>query len=197
MSFNTEIAEEISKMQEDALFIIDNEIVEIYYKFISYIPEKWNISKILQKSSVDLSVQEIDILKQIKIDNNNSEVFLEYLNSEQKKSKHVYLIQKYFDKNSIEDLAKLKLTDEEYNLCINNIKKYCVLPTEELNVIVNDLSKKNCNDRSILEEFILHELRSILFARNIKKLSNDIDTKTEKNFQMRYKSSIYVQKNSI
>ncbi len=79
MSFNTEIAEEISKMQEDALFIIDNEIVEIYYKFISYIPEKWNISKILQKSSVDLSVQEIDILKQIKIDNNNSEVFLEYL----------------------------------------------------------------------------------------------------------------------
>lgn len=197
MNFNTEIAEEISKMQEDALFIIDNEIVEIYYKFISYIPEKWNISKILQKSSVDLSVQEIDILKQIKIDNNNSEVFLEYLNSEQKKSKHVYLIQKYFDKNSIEDLAKLKLTDEEYNLCINNIKKYCIFPTEELNVIVNDLSKKNCNDRSILEEFILHELRSILFARNIKKLSNDIDTKTEKNFQMRYKSSIYVQKNSI
>ena len=194
MSFNTEIAEEISKLQEEALFIIDNEIVEIYYKFISYIPEKWNISNLLKKSVVDLTVQEIEFLKQIKIDNNNSEIFLEYLNSEKKKSKHVYLIEKCFDDNSIEDIAKLKLTEEEYNFCIKNIKIYSILPNEELNAVVNELSKKSCKDRSILEEYILHQLKSILFARNIKKLSDDIDAKTEKNFQMRNKSALYAQK---
>ena len=171
---------------------IGDEVPCEYLRWISYIPDKWNVSELLKKDTVDLSEEEVAILKRVKMEAKYKAIFERYLFSEKKLTQDVYDVYMFTKSISIGEYAEMKLTESELVYCNNMVREYSKLSREELDKVVFSLGE-NMN-RNMCEEFILYKLKKVRSDKDLVRMEGEISSLVERNRVMSLKSVEYAKK---
>ena len=149
--------------------------LEFYVKWLEYIPNFWNLNRILDKKVKNLTSNELNLLLQINNDKEKANYLKQFINmikTDNKNKVAIVHISKEDDEKisniiksfDIEKIANLKLDDNELN-SINKIVDYYDLNNEE-----EIISKINSFDNEYMIEYSKVLLRK-------KELYNDNNVK--------------------
>ncbi len=158
---------------------VPSSYIEMYLKWMEYIPSRWNIEELLNKKASELSNDEMEILKLVQKENKYKGVFKQYL---AKDKKFITIpqdsdINSYTKQMSIEKYANMKLTEEEREYCEKIVSKYFTY--DELKIEIAKLETKQ--DRNVIEEYILFELKKKSYEAAVRDLNANIREKISEN----------------
>ena len=142
------------------------DICEEWIKWLSYVP--------------DFEIDGID--KQLKM----SKLFEKYGTHNITESEYLE-VYTYMKNNSVEDLMESKLTKEELEEARKYIKKYSSLSKEDLLYIIS-VGKTNYKIINMVEAYILHEISTFSYRKNVEDLDNEIKNDIKNNAYMSHKS---------
>ena len=122
-----------------------------YIKFISYVPDFWHIERILKKKVKDLKKVELEILRQYLDDQMLVDTLLTAENREE-------ILEKY----SIDEIARLKMTNFQMNIVYEKMNSLKDLDYEELRKVFEDMQNVPIMKRTIGEEYVIYKLDILL-----------------------------------
>lgn len=158
---------------------VPSSYIEMYLKWMEYIPSHWNLEELLNKKASELSNDEIEILKLVQQENKYKDVFKQHLN----KDKKFIIIPQDSDINfytkqmSIEKYAHVKLTEEEIEYCKKIVSKFFTY--DEIQIEIAKLEMKK--DKNVIEEYILFELNKKSYEAAVRDLNAGIREKVSEN----------------
>ena len=171
---------------------------EEWKKWLNYIPEfqKERIEYLSNKKAGDLTSSEIEELRGLQKELKMRSISKIYGEEEMNKSDALEYID-YSNQKQLNSLIRRKLTDEEYQLAIDNS-----------NQLVNDLSyeelldyckeqKNNFSDLSMVDSFVLRRVSKVVNAISNKKTSEALAYEIERNELMRQRSMEYASKRHL
>lgn len=163
-------------------YIIKNEIVLEYLKWMNYIPKHWNVEELLNKQASELSQEEIEILNMLKLENEHKSIFQHYVSIDKKDNSILSKVLNYINQISIEQYAKKKLTNSEIEYCNRKVEIYI---NKDIDRGISMLQEKE--NRDIKEEYILYKLLKAQFDFNLNSLNMRIKNDIKKIHEQRIK----------
>ena len=196
MSFNRTMA---NIMAGSGVKIIHGEIIGNvnpyieWIKWLSYVP-KFQQSRIIELNSKkieDMSIEELDEVRNYKNQKRMSKLFKIYGSSDISKEEYME-VYNYMENQSIDELMISKLTSEELKYAREQIQHYSQISKEELSKKVKTEQKEdNYKNLSMVDSYILHIISRINFARSLVELDRNIEARLSENDTMRQKSLYY------
>ncbi len=168
---------ESKRIKTEYNFATPRENLKTYLKWIEYIPKHWNIEQLLKKTAKELSNAEIEILKLVNEENKHKKIFKQYLTSNENMISISNQTHNYMSKMPIDKYATIKLTQEELYYSQKIISNYSTI--EELELAIAELKQKE--DRNLIEEYILFELKKESYRLGIQRLNSEIRENIEEN----------------
>ena len=196
MSFNREMA---NIMAGSGAKVIHGEImgnVDPYIewiKWLSYVPtfQQLRIKELNSKKIEDVSLEELDEIRNYKKQKRMSKLFRIYGSSDISKEEYME-VYNYMVNQSIDELMLSKLTSEELKYAREQIKYYSQISKEELRKKAKTEQKEdNYKKLSMVDSYILHMISKIDFSRSLVELDKSIEVQLHSNDVMRQKSLYY------
>ena len=169
---------------------INDELAMEYLKWISYIPKKnkETINVILSKESVELTLDEINILNRFKEEKKLTEILKRYFSNDYLNS-DVLKVYDLMKKESIEKIIREKLTKDELEEANKIVAEYKKMSDQELNnYIFTNRKQENYEKLSIIESYVYHEIKKVFYLRSNNRLKKHIASQIEQNEIVRMKS---------
>lgn len=170
--FGMNILNEIKNGVQVSKFYIDDKIIKEYLKWISYVPEWFNLEELRKKGIENLSEKEAGILGFINRDMEYQKIFERYLSSDKKMPIDLYRIYNYIRDVSIDDYARIKLSNTDFCYCEQVIVAYYGTSIDEYVKEIEILEHKS--KRTMVEEYILYYFKDIVDSFNKETMTNDI-----------------------
>ena len=152
-----------------------NNVLDEWIRFLSYFkPEELLFLNELDSKTTDqLTIKEMEEYHKIKKQMEMSELFTKYKNKNCSKEEHE-LVVKHMD-NSLKDFMKERLTEEEIKQSRKILSEFRKMSEFELGKYI-DRQMTNYNNLTILEAYILYEVREIKNYKYNSELNEKIRT---------------------
>lgn len=189
------LAKELSSSNGSATLIHGNHMGNIhpineYIKWLSYEPEfeKERYRELGNKLAKDLSLEELQEFKKLRIHKELAELFKQY--GEQKISKENYLrVYNFMHGESIEEIMLSKLTLEELRDAKKDLEDLEHLPKEEINTKIKEEKEPTTySTLSMKDAYVLHCLCDFNFSLSLRQLDKEIMSQIHRNNIIRQKS---------
>ena len=168
---------EPKRVKTEISYAMSVESLRAYLKWMEYIPEHWNITKILKKNTSELTSKEIEILKLLNEENQYKKIFKECIVEDKEVVSIPTEIDYYLSKMPIQKYALIKLTSDQIENCMKKVSKFNTLDEIELGLSV----LKEKDDRDILDEYVLFKLTEKRFRLSLSLLNLEIQEKAKEN----------------
>lgn len=163
----------VMKKRSNPMLMNINPIDE-WIKWLEYDPEfkKERIKNLEQKGHGNLSIDEFQYLFEYYQEKVMLNLFKKYKENSAREDDCVQ-IYKYMQKNIL-NVCNKKLSIEEKEEALNKISKYEAMETNELkNIIHNKFHKKEYNDLSMVDSYVLHVICNIINTRQFEEFENN------------------------
>ena len=164
-----------------------------WIKWLSYVPtfQQLRIKELNSKKIEDVSLEELDEIRNYKKQKRMSKLFRIYGSSDISKEEYME-VYNYMVNQSIDELMLSKLTSEELKYAREQIKYYSQISKEELRKKAKTEQKEdNYKKLSMVDSYILHMISKIDFSRSLVELDKSIEVQLHSNDVMRQKSLYY------
>ncbi len=158
----------------------------LWYKFLTYTP-KWQkeyIEQLIKKQVSEISREELDYIKEFEWQQHIVNHMRYYITSNCRVIDFKE-VTKYLNEHSLNNIIKLKLTEEELNIANGLVNEYL-----KTNNWINwvRVNKERINELSIIESYVWYKLNTYKNEIGLKELEDKINNDTMNNEVMLIKS---------
>ena len=159
-----------------------------WLKWLSYEPdfEKKRMEYLNSKTIAELSYEELEEAMNYKENQVWARLFKLYGTNTCSEEDYMEVYD-FMAKENIEDLMLSKLTVEELQYAKKEIIRLSKMPKEQLNIKVKEEQEKYA-ELSMVDSYILHIISNINYEKNIRALSEDINSQIKRNEYTRQRS---------
>lgn len=150
-------------------------------KWISYVPDFWNIEEIVNKKSSEVNENEIELLKRFFTERSFEVILRRYIASKEAvmiiTEEEFEICRSVLHRNFMKDMYNLKLNEKEKQMFIRLISEF---NNGDDTTFIN-LEQKPIESRSLVEDFFVYKARDLIRQKEVEELNKGIEAELKKN----------------